>query len=635
MRARRLLAMATALGAPLGLAAALLIGAVPAHGAATPLHAATPQHAATPLAVRASAPTLASTASDPLSCDVLGGGQVADVVDPTLTAIDDTVTLVEDFSGFDAARFTDLGGTACTWSVGQAVANVTFAYAPIDDEQAAAAIGDLEAAGLVRVDTSAGVRLSSSGFDQAGPLDGEHLIADDYWVTVRQLSIGSGGYFIVPSAPADAEALRDRVLLALPPAPSPTATPTSAAQAPPSAPAEEAEPVLAADEASVLSGLTPAGAAPVTVASVASTAGTAVVLAALLAIPNRLVDMTAGALADRARRRSAAGATSIADRIRHLMRRVERALHPVAGIAIGLVAAGALTALIDPRAGATIGTLRLAASATLGYAIEGLLGLLLVAWMLRRDGASVGVRFRPVSLLIVLGAIVVSRIVGFEPGFVFGIVLALIFLRPSPTHEQRAALLELGYLAALGVAAWMVYSVIQVNAPPTGPLGLLGVETLAGLTIGCLMALPLLLSPVGALPGRALWRRSRMLWAGMITAAMALVIWVVMPFPAAWDAVHTPVVAWVVLLAVYSVVAAALWATVTRPWDRADASAAPTAPRQPPAIDPEALDAPVSPPQPRTGDADAAAVAAPAAPTSASNDPTAAAAAPGPRPSLD
>ncbi|GEK80205.1 hypothetical protein ABA31_15560 [Agrococcus baldri] len=519
-------------------------------------------------------PAQPGAAGDALACDELGPQAVLDVIDPALRDIDDTLALQADHLGFDAQRFTDLGGTACTWMVGQALVWVTFAYAPVDAEAQAAAIADLTAAGLTRTDTGEGVRFSHPAVEQAQPLDGQHLFADGHWFVVRQLSVGSGGAFVVDAAPADADALRDRVLLALPPAP--TATPAPAAQTPP--PTEQPEPPLTADEPSVLSGLMPAGAAPVTVASVASTAGTALVLAALVAIPNRLVDLALGALAERARRRPATAAPGPAERIRRLVRRIERALHPVAGIAIGLLAAGALTALIDPRAGASLGTLRLAASATLGYAIEGLLGLLVVAWLLRRDGASVAVRFRPVSLLFVLGAIVVSRVVGFEPGFVFGIVLALVFLRRSARHEQRAALIELGYLGAVGVAAWLVYSAVQLNAPPTGMLGLLAVETIAGLTIGCLMALPVLLSPVGELPGRAIWRRSRWLWAAVLVAAMALVVWVVMPFPAAWDAVHTPVIAWVVLLVAYTLGAAAFWVAVARPFGRgADAVPGPAA----------------------------------------------------------
>lgn len=560
MRARSTLAIVMALGIALGTAGATTTAVAPNAAATAALPAA-------------------STAT-PLTCDELGAGFVETIVDDPL---DDTpdVVLQDDDLGFPAQRMTDLGGSACTWMVGQAFAWVTLAYAPVDDAEQAAAIGDLEAAGLTRTDSTEGVRFSQPAVEQAESLDGQHLLADGLWVVVRELSIGSGGIFILEGTPASADALRDRVRLALPAAPMPTQTPTptaaTAVQAVPTPePTEEATPMLAADEPSVLSGLAPAGSAPVTVTSVASTAGTALVLAALVAIPNRLVDMTAAALADRPRRRRATSAPGVAERIRRLVRRIERALHPVGGIAIGLVAAGALTALIDPRAGATLGTLRLAASATLGFAIEGLLGLLLVAWLLRRDGANVAVRFRPVSLLIVLAAVALSRIVGFEPGFVFGVVLALVFLRPSPRHEQRAALIELGYLAAAGIAAWLIYSAIQSGAPPTGPLGLLAVETLAGLTIGCLMALPLLLSPVGELPGAAVWRRSRTLWLATSAAAMALVVWVVMPFPAAWDAVHTPVVAWFVVLFVYTLGAAAAWAAVTQPFGRgSDASLKP------------------------------------------------------------
>ncbi|MCH1881958.1 hypothetical protein [Agrococcus sp. ARC_14] len=554
-------------------------------------------------AAQAAPPAQPGAAGDPLSCDELGPQAVLDVIDPSLRDIDDTLTLQADDLGFDAQRFTGLGGTTCTWMVGQALAWVTFAYAPVDDEAQATATADLTALGLTRADTPEGVRFSHPAVEQAQPLDGQHLFADDHWFVVRQLSIGSGGAFIIDATPADADALRDRVLLALPPVP--TATPAPAAQTPSPLPTEEPAPPLTADEPSVLSGLVPAGAAPVTVASVASTAGTALVLAALVAIPNRLVDLTTGTLADRARRRPGGGTGSLspAERIRRLLRRIERSLHPVAGIAIGLIAAGALTALIDPRAGATLGTLRLAASATLGYAIEGLLCLVAVAWMLRRDGANVGVRFRPVSLLIVLGAIVVTRVVGFEPGFVFGVVVALVFLRPSPKHERLGALIELGYLAAIGIVAWLVYSAIQSSAAPTGPLGLLVVETLAGLTIGCLMALPLLLSPVGELPGTAIWQRSRLLWVAAFAVSMALVVWVVMPFPAAWDAVHTPVIAWVVLLAAYTLGAAALWVAVTKPFGRrADAVPGPGTP----ADGTEAVTAPAT-------EADAKAKAAPEA----------------------
>src|SRR5690606_33018395 len=189
------------------------------------------------------------------------------------------------------------------------------------------------------------------------------------------------------------------------------------------------------------------------------------------------------------------------------------------------------------------------------------LGLALIALLLRRRGRPAHIVLRPGSLVIVLVTALASRVAGFEPGFVFGLVLALVFAASAEEDEATASIAEGAWLLVAGLTAWILYSgAVGLGWADAGVVGLFATEGLAGLAVGCLAALPLVMLPLPGLPGRAIWRRRRMLWAGAQVVAAAVFVFVVLPFPLSWEQVDAPFATWILAFAVYAGVAVALWA---------------------------------------------------------------------------
>jgi hypothetical protein len=231
----------------------------------------------------------------------------------------------------------------------------------------------------------------------------------------------------------------------------------------------------------------------------------------------------------------------------------------------GLVVASLLAALIEPELGLNGGSVRLVLSLLAGFTLESLLGLALIAMWLARRGMESRLALRPGSLVVVLVTALLSRASGFEPGFVFGLVLALVLLRDrSDGAESRASILEGAWLFVLGVAGWVAYSgATAAGWAQAGLVGLFAVETLAAVTVGCLSVLPLAMLPLPGLPGRALWHHGKLRWAAAEGIGVAVFVFVVLPFPQSWDAVQAPFATWVIAFVVYALLAVGVWAVVT------------------------------------------------------------------------
>ncbi len=92
--------------------------------------------------------------------------------------------------------------------------------------------------------------------------------------------------------------------------------------------------------------------------------------------------------------------------------------------ASGVALAALISAFVDPEFGFNPGSVRVVLSLLVSFAIDVALGWLIVIWVMRRlvPGATHTFLFRPATLLVVVAAVVFSRLTGFEPGIVFGLV---------------------------------------------------------------------------------------------------------------------------------------------------------------------------------------------------------------------
>lgn len=229
-------------------------------------------------------------------------------------------------------------------------------------------------------------------------------------------------------------------------------------------------------------------------------------------------------------------------------------------LAVGLTAATLLSCFVDPEFGLNWGSARVLLSLAIAFAVETLLGWAVIRAVLKRTDPDLDPKpeFKWGSLLIILVAVVLSRLVGFEPGMVFGLIVGLAFgVTLAAAQDARVKLVGLGWALAIGLLGWVVYSLL---AGVDGWLPLLLAETFSGVAVASLAALPVALLPLRGLDGETLFRWNRWVWAGLYTLALLLFFTVLMPMPFSWGEVGAPLVTWVILYLGYSALAVGVWA---------------------------------------------------------------------------
>lgn len=240
--------------------------------------------------------------------------------------------------------------------------------------------------------------------------------------------------------------------------------------------------------------------------------------------------------------------------------------------AAGVVAASVISAFVDPQFGFNPGSGRVLLSILTGFALDVVLGWTVTVWIVKRavSGATHSYVFRPITLLVVVLAVVFTRITGFEPGIVFGLVAGVAFgAIVGRSGQARAVLAALGYAFGIAVVAWLLYGALGGGAAAGESFwGTFLIETLSTLAIGGMAALPIALVPVRGLAGHAIWSWNRWLWGACYAVGLLAFFIVLLPMPFSWAEVSLTLGSWVGLYVVYAVVATGLWLILTRPWDR-------------------------------------------------------------------
>ena len=316
----------------------------------------------------------------------------------------------------------------------------------------------------------------------------------------------------------------------------------------------------AADAPSVLSGLrTPAS---VDVGQTLVAALVTVVLVLLLAFPTSLLNSAVETGTDRFsawwRRRSGRGEQVDDDGV------------PWWWAAAGVLAAGVVSSFVDPQFGMNAGSVRTLLSVVVGVSLEVVLGWVVVAAVVRRTvpDATPSFSFAPATLLLVAGAVVLTRVTGFEPGIVFGLVAGIGFATVAGrAAKARVTLVPLAVGAAVALLAWALYPLASGS---TGTVGVFVAETLSATAVGGLVALPLALVPVPGLGGHTVFSWDRRVWAGCYSFGLFAFFVVLMPTPYAWGEVSWSLLAWVLVYLAYLAVAVSAWWLVRR--GRADAA---------------------------------------------------------------
>jgi len=302
---------------------------------------------------------------------------------------------------------------------------------------------------------------------------------------------------------------------------------------------------------SVLSSLPKAG--DVTAQGVATAGGAAVVIGSLMVFPAGLLNVSVDELFKR-----------FAER-----RRTKRGLKAVREIrwweaASGVMAAGIISGFIDPHFGLNLGSLRVACAIVVSFLLEVVVGWALVSWVVRRTApdATPTFSFQPFSLLIVAGLVVFTRLTGFQPGIIFGLVAGISFGdRLGKASSGKVATIGLVHGYAFGLAAWVGYSFLETSHSVVGTFVS---DLLASLTVGGVAAMPLALLPIRGMAGFKVFDWNRTLWGTLYLLGLFAFFVIVMPMPATWSDVNLSLGTWLAGYGVYLTVAIVAWRVAHR-----------------------------------------------------------------------
>lgn len=268
---------------------------------------------------------------------------------------------------------------------------------------------------------------------------------------------------------------------------------------------------------------------------------------------------------------------AIKDRYKFLQRnRTPRAprwfaAHPiVSGVAL-LALATLIAGFADPAFGADLASLRMLIACFIAALIVSYGAYLLTSRIMNRRWAlPTSISLRPYTLIITVIGVILSRVLDFSPGFLFGLMLGLSFPPETPdVLRSRARLIRTAMILGIAVVAWFAYSFTAAALATAEPSfgGALLVDTLAALSTEGLTGMLIAMLPFLFLDGHDLWKHSKRVWASVYAVVIVVFFLVVAPKPESWGDLGAKYGPWALILGAFTVVS--LGAYVFLRWDTA------------------------------------------------------------------
>lgn len=135
--------------------------------------------------------------------------------------------------------------------------------------------------------------------------------------------------------------------------------------------------------------------------------------------------------------------------------------------------------------------------------------------------------FRPSMLIVVGVAAVASRLLGFQPALLFGLILGVAFAGAAGRVARgRVAAVQLASVAVLGVLAWLTVGLLP---EPSGVVSAFFRELANGVSLLGLGSAAIALLPIGGLAGRQVFQWSRGIWFGLALVVYTLLFALLLP----------------------------------------------------------------------------------------------------------
>ena len=280
----------------------------------------------------------------------------------------------------------------------------------------------------------------------------------------------------------------------------------------------------------------------------------AALLVFLMPFPSQLFNSTLEAHEDEVRR------WFRLDRIGALGARLGAFWSSCPGVIIFTGLAALVYGFLDPGFGISFRSLATYAGMLLGIVLVTAAFAVPAVLAHRRIGSRWALKVVPLSLVIGVACVLVSRLTGFQPGYLYGLLIGLAFASElSAADEGRAT--ALGALVMLGVAlvSWLALG----ELPDGNAFGIVVARTtLAALMVAGLEGVVFGLLPMRFLPGETLYAWNRVAW-GALLAIGAFAFFHILINPVSGylsDTSRTPLFTVLGLLIGFSLVSVSFWA---------------------------------------------------------------------------
>ena len=234
------------------------------------------------------------------------------------------------------------------------------------------------------------------------------------------------------------------------------------------------------------------------------------------------------------------------------------------GIAVFVALSGLIYGFLIPGFGLDVPSL-----ATVLGLIAGLVIVILAFDLPARQyhGARTGdlgrLRVYPASIFVGIACVLVSRVVNFQPGYLYGLVVGYQFHREmSGADEGRSAALRAMWALGASLVAWLALAVVAPANPATSSLVDLALDTmLATIVVAGVEGALFELFPLRFLPGAQVFAWRRPVWAALF-AVSAFAFVAVLINPASGYLSNTrqiPLLVALALFTVFAVVSLSFW----------------------------------------------------------------------------
>jgi len=180
------------------------------------------------------------------------------------------------------------------------------------------------------------------------------------------------------------------------------------------------------------------------------------------------------------------------------------------GVAAFIAISAVLYASLDPDLGLSAESLAEVVGIGLGIVLTALAFEIPALIAHRRLGDSWRIEVLPGTIVVAVVCVLISRLTGFLPGYVYGLILGLSFAKNlSEAEEGRNTALAGVLMLVLAVASWFALTALGSG---TGVLEIAAQTVLAAVMVGGLEGVVFGLVPLRFLQGEALWAWNRVVW---------------------------------------------------------------------------------------------------------------------------